>query len=81
MVLQAASSREDPVEAAGLHNGIAEAARDLYRSELRSLRKAPYTPQLADYHMSRLMHVFVFHIYTGFFVVATSLRFIARSAH
>lgn len=62
MVLQTASSRADPVEAAGLHNGIAEAARDLYRSELRSLSLAPYTPQLAEYQASRLMPVFDFHI-------------------
>lgn len=62
MVLQSASSRADPVEAAGLHNGVAEAARDLYKSELRSLRLAPYTPQLAEYQVSRLMRVLNFHI-------------------
>jgi hypothetical protein len=59
MVLQSASSRADPVEAAGLHNGIAEAARDLYKFELRALGLAPYTPQLAEYQVSRQMRVFI----------------------
>jgi len=62
VILQSASSKADPVEAAGLHNGIAEAARDLYKSELRSLRLAPYAPQLAEYQVSRLMRMFNVHI-------------------
>jgi hypothetical protein len=62
MVLQAASSRADPVEAADLHHGVADAARDLYKSELRSLRLAPYAPQLAEYQVSGLIRVFDFHI-------------------
>ena len=52
MVLQNASSRADPVEAAGLHNGIATAARDLYISELRSLDYTPYNPEEAEHQVS-----------------------------
>ena len=53
MVLQNASSRADPVEAAGLHNGIATAARDLYISELRGLGYIPYNPEEAEHQVSR----------------------------
>ena len=53
MVLQNASSRADPVEAAGLHNEIATAARDLYISELRSLDYIPYNPEEAEHQVSQ----------------------------
>ncbi|KAJ5198564.1 uncharacterized protein N7498_007681 [Penicillium cinerascens] len=62
MVLENASTRMGTVEAAGLHHGIAKAARDLYISELRAMDYTLYNPEEAEHQVGRPIRRF--HLYS-----------------